>query len=40
MHRIDLLGIGRAGGYTYDWLERLAGLDVTSADRIIEQLPA
>lgn len=32
------LGIGRAGGYTYDWLERLAGLDVTSADRIIEEL--
>lgn len=32
------VGIGRAGGYTYDWLERLAGLDVTSADRIIEEL--
>ncbi|MGB7962975.1 MAG: hypothetical protein WCF12_08485, partial [Propionicimonas sp.] len=27
-----------AGGYTYDWLERLAGLHVTSADRIIEGL--
>lgn len=32
------IGIGRAGGYTYDWLERLAGLDVTSADRIVEEL--
>lgn len=32
------VGIGRAGGYTYDWLERLAGLHVTSADRIIEEL--
>jgi hypothetical protein len=32
------VGIGRAGGYTYDWLERLAGLHVTSADRIIDEL--
>jgi hypothetical protein len=32
------IGIGRAGGYTYDWLERLAGLDITSADRIIDEL--
>ena len=32
------IGIGRAGGYTYDWLERLADLDVTSADRIVEEL--
>lgn len=32
------VGIGRAGGYTYDWLERLAGLDVSSADQIIDDL--
>lgn len=32
------IGIGRAGGYTYDWLERLAGLEVSSADRIVEEL--
>jgi hypothetical protein len=32
------LGIGRAGGYSYDWLERLFGLDVRSSRRIVPEL--
>ncbi len=31
-------GQGRAGFYSYDWLENLAGLDVHSADRIVPEL--
>ncbi|HYO19997.1 MAG TPA: hypothetical protein VES02_15170, partial [Dermatophilaceae bacterium] len=31
------IGIGRAGAYTYDWLERLAGLDVHSSRRIMPE---
>jgi hypothetical protein len=29
------MGPGRAGAYTYDWIENLAGLDMHSADEII-----
>jgi len=32
------MGVGRAGAYTYDWIERLFGLDMHSADRIIPEL--
>jgi hypothetical protein len=32
------MGVGRAGAYTYDWIERLCGLDIRSADRIIPEL--
>lgn len=31
------LGIGRAGAYSYDWLDRLIGLDVQSSRRILPQ---
>jgi hypothetical protein len=29
------MGPGRAGAYTYDWIENLFGLDMHSADRIV-----
>lgn len=29
------MGQGRAGFYTYDWLERLVGADIRNADRIV-----
>jgi hypothetical protein len=32
------MGVGRAGAYTYDWIERLLGLDMRSADRIVPEL--
>jgi hypothetical protein len=31
------LGAGRAGFYSYDWLERAAGLDIENADAIVEE---
>ena len=31
------LGPGRAGAYTYDWIENLAGLDMHSADELIAE---
>ena len=31
------LGPGRAGAYTYDWIENAFGLDMHSADRIVPQ---
>jgi hypothetical protein len=31
------MGPGRAGAYTYDWIENLAGLGMHSADRILPQ---
>ena len=32
------MGPGRAGAYTYDWIENLAGLDMHSADEIVPEL--
>jgi hypothetical protein len=32
------IGTGRAGAYSYDWLERLAGLDIRSSRRIVPEL--
>jgi hypothetical protein len=32
------MGVGRGGAYTYDWIERLLGLDMHSADRIAPEL--
>jgi hypothetical protein len=32
------IGIGRAGAYSYDWLDRLFGLDVRSTRRIVPEL--
>ena len=32
------MGPGRAGAYTYDWIENLAGLDMHSAGEIIPDL--
>jgi glyoxylase-like metal-dependent hydrolase (beta-lactamase superfamily II) len=32
------LGVGRAGAYSYDWLDRLFGLDVRSSSRIVPEL--
>jgi hypothetical protein len=32
------IGIGRAGAYSYDWLERLFGLDVHSSHAIVPEL--
>jgi hypothetical protein len=32
------MGVGRGGAYTYDWIERLLGLDMQSADRVIPEL--
>ena len=31
------MGSGRAGAYTYDWIENLFGLDMHSADEIVPQ---
>jgi len=31
------MGPGRAGAYTYDWIENLAGLDMHSADEILPE---
>lgn len=31
------LGRGRGGFYSFDWLERLIGLDITSSDRILPE---
>ena len=31
------MGPGRAGAYTYDWIENLLGLDMHSADRIVPE---
>ncbi|MDG6105884.1 SRPBCC family protein [Dactylosporangium aurantiacum] len=31
------MGSGRAGAYTYDWIENLLGLDMHSADEILPQ---
>jgi hypothetical protein len=32
------IGNGRAGAYSYDWLEQLAGLDIRSSRRIVPEL--
>jgi hypothetical protein len=32
------MGVGRGGAYTYDWIERLFGLDIHNADRIVPEL--
>jgi hypothetical protein len=32
------IGVGRAGAYAYDWLDRLFGVDVRSARRIVPEL--
>jgi hypothetical protein len=32
------IGPGRAGAYTYDWIENLFGLNMHSADRIVPEL--
>ncbi len=32
------LGVGRAGAYSYDWLDRLFGLDMRSSWRIVPEL--
>jgi glyoxylase-like metal-dependent hydrolase (beta-lactamase superfamily II) len=32
------LGVGRAGAYSYDWLDRLFGLDMRSSRRIVPEL--
>ncbi|MDX6665343.1 MAG: hypothetical protein QOG68_1549, partial [Solirubrobacteraceae bacterium] len=32
------MGVGRGGAYTYDWIERLLGLDMHSADEVIDEL--
>jgi hypothetical protein len=31
------MGPGRAGAYTYDWIENLAGLNMHSSDQILPQ---
>ena len=31
------MGYGRGGFYSYDWLETVGGLDITSADRILSE---
>jgi hypothetical protein len=31
------MGVGRGGAYTYDWIERLLGLDMHSADHVIPE---
>jgi hypothetical protein len=31
------MGPGRAGAYTYDWIENLFGLNMHSADRIVPE---
>src|SRR4051794_12016819 len=32
------MGVGRGGAYTYDWVERLLGLDMRSASEVIPEL--
>ena len=32
------IGVGRAGAYAYDWLDRLFGLDMQSSRRIVPEL--
>ncbi len=32
------MGVGRGGAYTYDWIERMLGLDIHNTDRIIPEL--
>lgn len=32
------MGVGRAGAYTYDWIENLLGLDMHSADEVVPEL--
>jgi hypothetical protein len=32
------MGQGRGGVYSYDWIERMLGLDIYNADRIVPQL--
>jgi hypothetical protein len=32
------MGPGRAGAYTYDWIERRLGIDIRNADRVIPEL--
>jgi hypothetical protein len=32
------MGVGRGGAYTYDWIERLFGLDMRSVERIVPEL--
>jgi hypothetical protein len=32
------IGVGRAGAYSYDWLDRLFGLDLRSSRRIVPEL--
>src|SRR5947207_1953697 len=34
---IAQMGQGRGGLYSYDWLENLAGLDIRSADHIVDE---
>jgi hypothetical protein len=32
------MGPGRGGAYTYDWIERRAGIDIRNVDRIVPEL--
>ena len=32
------MGVGRGGAYTYDWIERLLGLEMNSAAKIAPEL--
>jgi hypothetical protein len=32
------MGLGRGGAYTYDWIERLFGLDIHNVDHIVPEL--
>jgi hypothetical protein len=32
------MGVGRGGAYTYDWIERLFGLEIHNVDRIVPEL--
>jgi hypothetical protein len=32
------MGPGRGGAYTYDWIERLLGIDIRNTDRVIPEL--
>jgi hypothetical protein len=34
------MGPGRAGAYTYDWIENLLGIDIHSSDRIVPEWQA
>ena len=31
------MGVGRGGAYTYDWIERLFGLDIRNVDQIVPE---